>query len=94
MSVVAIPRLQKEVPWICPPHCNTSIYTNVGRDKHGKYLFDKHFGLVIGFRGLVRDTAAGRKWGDSGVLFPTVHETSCVAPVQYNSLHGTEFLRS
>jgi len=86
-------RLQKEVPWICPLQCSTSVYTNVNRDKHGKYLINEHFGMVIGFRGPVRDTAAGREWGVPGVLFPPVLETSCVAPVQCNSLHGAEFLR-
>jgi hypothetical protein len=86
--------LQKEVSWICQLQCSTFVYTNVSRDKHCKYLIDKHFGLVIGFRGPVRDRAEGREWKVSGVLFSTVHETSCVDPVQYNSLHGAEFLRS
>ena len=94
MSLIPIQRLENEGIWICPLQCSTSVYMNVGWDKHGKYLFDKHFGLIVGFRGLVRDTAAGREWEVSGVLFPTVHEKSCVAPVQYNALHGAEFLRS
>jgi hypothetical protein len=89
MSVIPILRVKKDVPWIWPLQCSTSVYTNVGN--HGKCLIDKHFWLVIRFRGMVRDTTAGREWGVSGAVFPTVQETSCVSPVRYNSLDGAEF---